>query len=822
MAASRPFAVARHLKQEAEMSEEKNELEKVVLPDEVSLQPAYPRSADYHSGEEYGYGYGKEEEGIRVREVWRNIRKHKWLVFTVTLIITSVVTVEMYRAPSIYEASALIEIGKDEPPPGKPGSFVLQFDDPMNVSMKTKIQALRSPAVYQAVALKLGLDQNPKFFGVGEKKSILDALKLFGQRVFGKPAKDPEEDTNEVFSPSKYVLPLSLEDQAKLEPYTDALDGGLTVTPIPETRDLKVSFKHPDQKTALAVTNTIAEVFIKQNFEAKTEKFTSASDWLERSTRELKAKVQKAEEALQNYTREHNIFSTEGKETLTADKLLRLHEQVMRAETERMLKQSLYEEVQRGHVAQLPEAFADPKSTDLQKRLQELSITLADLETKFGPENPQIIRVKQEMAIIQGQISESRSTLADRLKADYERAVRDEQALQAALERAKGEAVQQNQASIQLNMLKQDVDTANKLYTEFLNNTNQANLQVAEQHNNVRVISPARLPKTPISPARMRTIMMSFIMALSAGIGLALFLEYIDNTIKTVEDVSRYVQLPALSVIPPIGLIPSRKMLSAKGSKRPKSLPANVNGNGLEGARAGQLVAPDSRSSAAEAYRILRTSVLLSSAGKPPKTILVTSGQPGEGKTTTAVNTAISLSQLGASVLIIDCDMRKPSTHKILGADNMRGLSTYLSRSITADGLIQKLQMPNLSLIPCGPIPPNPAELISSERMKRLLTDLSDRYDHIILDSPPLMNVTDPVILSTIVDGVILVVHGGKSTRDVVRRARHDLDAVGAKVFGVVLNNVDLRREGYDNYYYYRYYSAYGQGEESQVDVANG
>jgi succinoglycan biosynthesis transport protein ExoP len=797
------------------MSDEKNELEKAVIPDEVTLQPAYPRSTDYRAEDDYGYGYGRAEEGIRVREVWRTVRKHKWLILAVTVIITTIVAIEMYRTPSIYEASTLIEIGKEDPPPAKPGSFVFQVEDPMNVSLKTKIQALKSPPVYEAVVLKLGLDQNPKFFSVGQKKSVWDAIKLLGQRASGNTARLPEDTADEAFSPAKSSLPLSPEDHAKLEPYMDAVDGGITVVPVIDTRDLKISFRHPDQQIAAAVANTVAEVFIKQNYEAKTEKFTTASGWLDRSTRELKAKVQEAEQALANYTREHNIFSTEGKETLTTDKLSRLHEQVMRAETDRMLKQSLYEEVKMGRVAQLPEAFADPKSADLQKQFQELAVNLADLETRYGPENPQIIQVKQRMAAIQEQINQSRSTLADRLKADYERAVRDEQSLKAALEKAKGEAVQQNQAAIQFNILKQDVDTANKLYTEFLQNTNQANLQVAEQHNNVRVISPARVPKTPISPARMRTIVIGFLLAFSAGIGLALFLEYIDNTIKTIEDVSRYVQLPALSVIPPIGAAIPRKLLSAKTARKPKSLPANINGAEIENGRAWQLVAPDSRSSAAEAYRILRTSVLLSSAGKPPKTILITSGQPGEGKTTTAVNTAISLSQLGASVLVIDCDMRKPSAHKILGVDNLRGLSTYLSRNIGVDGLIHKLQMPNLSLLPCGPIPPNPAELISSEKMKRLLTDMADRYDHIILDSPPLMNVTDPVILSTMVDGVILVVHGGKSTRDVVRRARHDLDAVNAKVFGVVLNNVDLRREGYDNYYYYRYYSTYGQDSMS-------
>jgi polysaccharide biosynthesis transport protein len=800
------------------MSEDHNELEKVVIPDEVSLQPAYPRSADYRVEGDYGYGYGHKEENVRVREVWRNIRKHKWLIITITVVITVVVAIEMYRTPSIYEAATLIEIGKEDPLPGKPGSFVFQMEDPMNVSLKTKIQALRSPAVYQAVVLKLGLDQNPKFFSVGAKKSIGDALKLLGQRISGSTRKQADEGDDNVASAAAPAPPQTSEDYARLEPYMDALDGGLSVVPVTDTRDLRISFRHPDQKIAAAVANTVAEVFIKQNFEAKTQKFTTTSDWLDRSTRELKAKVQQAEQSLADYTREHNIFSTD-KETLTSDKLSRLHEQVMRAETERMLKQSLYEEVKMGRVAQLPEAFADPKSADLQKRLQELAITLADLETKYGPENPQIVRVKQEMAIIKAQINESRGTLAERLKADYERAVRDEQSLKAALEKAKGEAVQQNQAAIQLNILKQDVDTANKLYTEFLQNTNQANLQVAEQHNNVRVISLARVPKTPISPSRMRTIVIGFMLALSAGIGLAMFLEYIDNTIKTVEDVSRYVQLPSLSVIPPIGMIPPRKLLATKGAKPQKSLPASANGEGADAVKVGSLVAPDSRSSAAEAYRILRTSVLLSSAGKPPKTILVTSGQPGEGKTTTAVNTAVSLSQLGASVLIIDCDMRKPSAHKILGVDNMRGLSTYLSRNIGIEGLIQKLQMPNLSLLPCGPIPPNPAELISSDKMKRLLVELADRYDHIVFDSPPLMNVTDPIILSTMVDGVILVVHGGKSTRDVVRRARHDLDSVGAKVFGVVLNNVDLRREGYDNYYYYRYYSVYGQ--ESMSDNAS-
>jgi capsular exopolysaccharide synthesis family protein len=309
----------------------------------------------------------------------------------------------------------------------------------------------------------------------------------------------------------------------------------------------------------------------------------------------------------------------------------------------------------------------------------------------------------------------------------------------------------------------------------------------------------------------MLMMVLAFMVSLAGSVGLVFLLEYLDNTIKNVEDVSRYIQLPALGVIPAISANAARKLASKNASKH-KALSEGAKLPGLGDFKPGQLMALDTRSTAAEAYRALRTSVLLSAAGSPPKMILVTSSQPGEGKTTTCINTAISLAQLGASVLIIDCDLRKPTTHKVFEVDHVLGLSTYLSRDVTVDGLIQKLPINNVSLLPCGPIPPNPAELISSEKMRNMLAMLSERYDHILIDSPPLINVTDPVILSRMVDGVILVVHGGKSTRYVVCRARQELASVGAKIFGVVLNNVDLRHEGYDDYYYARYSYGYEHG----------
>ncbi|MCI0664477.1 MAG: polysaccharide biosynthesis tyrosine autokinase, partial [Acidobacteria bacterium] len=334
-----------------------------------------------------------------------------------------------------------------------------------------------------------------------------------------------------------------------------------------------------------------------------------------------------------------------------------------------------------------------------------------------------------------------------------------------ALERAKSEAVQENQAAIQFSILKSDVSTANALYTDFLQKTKQADLQLAEQHNNLRVIEPAEISTSPVGPIRFRTILVGFLISLLAGMGLAFFLEYLDNTVKSVEDISRIAQLPTLAIIPSITTVSERALTGKMGAAQLMSISSSLTPRTAGGTGSlSKVITLDKLSSIVEAYRMLRTSVLLSAAGNPPKVILFTSGQPGEGKTTTAINTAISLAQLGSSVLLIDADLRRPSVHRVFKINHTHGLSTYLSRQVEIDSLILKLWVPNLSVLPCGPIPPNPAELISSERMKEALRILSAKYDHILIDSPPLINVTDPVILSTMVDGVILVVHAGHST----------------------------------------------------------
>ncbi|HSQ19049.1 MAG TPA: polysaccharide biosynthesis tyrosine autokinase, partial [Blastocatellia bacterium] len=626
------------------------------------------------------------------------------------------------------------------------------------VNIKTKMLLLNSRELHEDVVADLKLDQNPKF--LDNEKGTLS--KLLGAIIGKKDGDDETVDSDDIadqVDEDEHVR--SPEESARLAPYVTALEENLVVEPLRETRALKVSFTHTSPSMVAGVVNGIARTFLKRSFETKTEKFADTASWLDSATRELKAKVQQSEQALANYTRENNIFSLSDNKrdstTLTTDKLARLHDQALRTETERMLKQTLYEELKDGRIAELPEAFADPKLMELRKQLNDLQLTAAQLGVKYSPKNPKTLEVQQQIALVQAQIDGSRKELESKLKIEYERAAQDERAFKAALIATKEEAVQENQASIQYNILKQDVDTARALYTDFLQKTNQAKAQVAEQHNNLRVIERAGIPKIPVGPKRALMILLGFTVSLMGSIGLVFLLESLDNTIKNVEDVGRYVQLPALGVIPVFAVAASGKIASGRskkigaGSGKGRSIKLYY---GQEAVASGGLALLDTRSTAAEAYRALRTSVLLSAAGSPPKTILFTSSQPAEGKTTTVVNTAMSLAQLGASVLIIDCDLRKPSTHKLLGVSYTRGLSTYLSRNVEVDELIQQLPRANISLLACGPIPPNPAELISSDKMKNMLATLAERYDHILIDAPPIMNVTDAVILSRLVDGV--------------------------------------------------------------------
>jgi capsular exopolysaccharide synthesis family protein len=816
------------------MSEDRNNLQRVT-PANAILRPQNNGLEVTNSEPNlYGSNYEKQARLAFLREWRRIIYRHKWLILSIVLIAMPFIVIHAYRAKSLYQATTTIEVRPEASSLSKAGE-ILFVDSNGNTKAETFI--IKSQPVLKKSVVNLKLDQNARFLDVTTKRSVWEALTaLKGERSEGEKKRYQESDREaasvnavddgkaedlkefESLTDPEDVLPGTESERARLAPYIGVLADNLKVEGMRDTRLIKISFTHTDPEIASSVANGVASSFITHNFQTKTERFTNMSGWLEESTRKLKAQVEQAEQRLANYSRENNIFSLEGKENLTAGKLVQLHDQVMRAETDRLLKQSLYEEVKQGRVAQLPEAFADPKTAELRRALNELAVTASQLSVKFGARHPKLQEIKQQMATIQEQIDQNRSMLEEKLRADYERSAREEESLKTALRSAKGDAVKQNQATIQYSILQQDLATAKSLYTDFLNKTSQANIQRAEQYNNVRMIEAAEPPGSPIGPGRGRTILIGFLISLAFSFGLAYLLETLNTSVRNVEDVSRTTQLPTLAVIPTLGgkaLQGHRNghhELKAAGLK-------DVNDSIEEIADySAKPVLADSLkkfSAAAESYRMLRTSVLLSTAGHPPKIMLVTSGQPGDGKTTTVFNIAIAFTQLGARVVIVDCDMRKPRIHKLVQQKKDKGLSTFLTSGGDLDGLINPTPVPNLSILQCGHIPPNPSELISSDKMRELLGLLSERFDYIILDSPPLVTVTDPMILSTLVDGVILVAKSGQSKSELLRRACHDLSGVGAKVLGVVLNDFNLKHEGYDYYYYYRYYSDYSDSPKT-------
>lgn len=797
-----------------------------LVPLNNQLQPAVGAPGE----RSLSTGFYEREEHIDLREYWRKIRKHKWLILVLTVIVTGLVTIQAYRTKSLYRAATTIEVGRQNTALIKDGAILLPSGD--SDSINTHIQVLQSYSVLESTAARLKLDQRPRFLEIDQMKSGWEAVTTIADRFRPgrpKPAQTPVPPVNasvKKASGRPVILP---EDSARLAPMVGVLSRNLTVEQVPGTRILSVSFTHTDPAIAVEVTETIAQDFIDRNSEVKSESFRNTSDWLDRTTRDLKARMEEAEQALVTYSREHNIFSTGGDKggDLTAGKLADLHSQATKAEVERILKASLYEEVKNGRADKLPEAFADTKVSALQQKLSELTVQEAQLSVKFGSTNPALVAVRQQIASIEKQIGESREILKEKLKADYERAIREEKSLTEALDKAKLEASRQNQATIQYNILDQQAQITKTLYNDFLQKTNQASIAKADSTfstSNIQILDHARLPGAPVGPNRLRAILIGLFMSLVAGAGLALLIEFLDNTVKTPEDVERLVHLPTLALIPVLAPVATVRKTRLLGTPRNGSGSDQYDTNvALSPGGFNTLAALDPRSSGAEAYRVLRTSILMSSAGQPPKTILFTSSQPGEGKSTTVINTAISLAQNGASVLVVDCDLRRPSLHKKLGLSNQTGLTSYLSRSISIDDLIHQLDvvqgmpMSNLSVVTAGPIPPNPAELLGSEHMRKLLRLFADCYDHVLIDSPPIVNVTDPLILSGMADGAILLIHGGKTPRETVRRAQHELASVGARIFGVVLNNLNLRREGYEYYYYHRYYSKYySESERAQ------
>src|SRR5215510_14589664 len=547
--------------------------EKTALERRQELIDAQPQRAGYYRTD-YAEGHynGAEEEGVQPVD-WarwaRAIFKRKWLIAAIVAVGTAFSLFAAFRTRDAYQAFAVVSVGKEDTAviKARERDLIVQNDEPLT----TKMYLLQSAPLVEEVIVNLKLDQREEVLNPREKsvKETLSIISELAKKEFRRERNLPEPARNIPDSLFVSASRGAIEPQGspaeswRLAPFVEIFRKNLLVEPVldarlknyssesvSDTRLLKVAYTHPDPALAAAICNQLTQALIKSNTENKSEKLKGASNWLDRSTRELKARAVRAEEALANYTRAHNNIAPQGKGSLSADRLLRLQAEVTRAETDRIIKESLFEDVKLGRVDHVPAVYSDANLGELQKKLGDLIVQAAQLDVNYGPDNPQTIEVQQQIAAIRKQIESHRKSMEVKLKLDFDRAVRDEQRFNRALEEAKDDTAKENLDTFQYGILQQEVDTTKALYNNFLEKSSEANFELAQQQNNLRVVEPARAPRTPAGPNRTLWTMIGFVFSLTSGVGLALLFEFLDRSIKSADVLSHRLQLPALAVIP--------------------------------------------------------------------------------------------------------------------------------------------------------------------------------------------------------------------------------------------------------------------------------
>lgn len=778
-------------------------------------------------------------EGFQILDYWRAIRKRLWLVVGIAVLITTLVAIYMARKPSIYLAAAVVQVDNEQTNPDlvtNERQRGMLTGDPSYFN--TQLQLLTSDTLLRRVVKEHNLDANKDFQAsktAKESSAWRGMLRAVGLASDKNSATSNSNSANaEESASSSLVSADEIADAVRLSPYVELIREDLGVEPrresrqtVKDTRLIEVSYKNSNPELAAFVANAIGETFTKVNQEKRSGTSRKTSDFLTKRLTDLQSDIRTDEIKLVELEQSVGILKTEGDQTIVIARLTGLNKDLLNAENIRKTAEAKYFAVKDDPEA--VKSLAESESAryiterennmlqfraETQKKINELNADRAKKLAEYKEKAPEIVEIDAQLANLTESLNtyldknnediktyraRAAKTLVDNLRTAYLAAKSQEDKFRSAYNEQYNEAQGQNSAAVQMKLLQQTIETNRGFYDQL--RKQQSGNDVASQgsDNNISVESFAIPPEYPIGPRRVMTIATALMLSTLFGMGLALFLEYLDDTITSTEEVEHVLQLPALAAIPTIDAAPKRKLLLVGGGNSEEAEEARL--------RAELLIYADPRSSLAESYRQLRTSILLSTAGHPPKSLLITSSLPSEGKTTTATNTAISLAQTGAKVLIIDADMRRPRLHTVFDVGNGSGLSTVLSSEMSAKEILEVIsfdERTKVSIMPSGPIPPNPAELIGSEQMARLLKTLQSEFTHVVVDSPPITSFTDAVLVASLVDGVILVVHSGKSSRQVVRRARQLLMDVRARVLGVVLNNVDLNSQ--ENYYYYQSY----------------
>jgi succinoglycan biosynthesis transport protein ExoP len=698
---------------------------------------------------------------VDLRSYWRTVRK-RWPFVVLSMIIATVVAfVYTYRQAKVYESACQIIIDPQAPQVLPGSKDVVEMGTGSFWGNKefyeTQYRIIQSTNVGQRTAEKLGLQYDPDYAG----------------------ALGPNHDMTSLGR---------------------AVAAQITVKPLKDSRLATITVTDRKPQRAALIANTIADTYIEYNLDYKLEGARSAMAWLAEQESDLKRQLEESELKLYQFKKDRNLLAVnlDDKQSMLSNNLTSVNGKLTELRISRLALEAKRRMIERARdniteQETLPELRENSTVKTLRDSFITYSKDYADASTKYGPEHPRIKVLQDQMNVVRKAYEKVMNDELSTFEKNYQESVDNEKGLKALMEQQKNEAIEVSKIEVEYRPLLRASVQNEKMYSLISARQKEIDITGPMKTNNVRVLERAIVPGSPIRPNPIQNLLMGLMLGLGTGVALAFTIEALDNTLKTQADVEQFLGVPVLGLVPVIG-----------GSAEP----VEVLADDLRQRDLGVFLDP--KSVAAECCRSIRTNILFMSPDRPIKTMVITSPSPQEGKTTTAINLSVTMAEAGGRVLIIDTDMRRPRLHRSFGVGNQLGISTVIVGKATLEEAIKHTDVPNLDVLTCGPVPPNPSELLHTDRFAAVLADCAKLYDRIVLDSPPTSAVTDPAVLGNLVDGVVLIIKAGETTRDSAIHARRQLMAAKARVIGVVVNAIDFSNPAYGYEYYYRNYYRYG------------